>query len=430
MMPPATIETDFRADAGVPAPWLGRLVAWANSPAYLALADVLIVLAAAALPWSTTLPAIFVALWLPVVAPTIQWRELARQLAQPAFAFPLLLLALAIIGTLWSEVPWAARLRGITPAAKFWVIPFLLHQFRRSQRGVLVLIAFAISCSLLMILSWIVMFDPAFKITRTVSDGVPVKNYIDQSQEFALCAFALALPALTLLRSRRWLAAIGCLALITAFIADLLFVVSARTALLYMAVLLLLFASLHLSRRGMLALFVAVAVAAALVWNTSPYLRQRIADIAVEYQSYEKNTLASTAQRLNYWNKSIRFFAEAPLLGHGTGSIRQLFERDAAGQTGLRGEVVNNPHNQTLNVAVQWGFLGVILLYAMWLSHLRLFAESGLAAWIGLVVVTQNVVSSLLNSHLFDFHEGWIYVLGVGVAGGMRLRQLRTSEPG
>ena len=76
MMPPATIETDFRADAGVPAPWLGRLVAWTSSPAYLALADLLIVLAAAALPWSTTLPAIFVALWLPVVAPTIQ-RELS-----------------------------------------------------------------------------------------------------------------------------------------------------------------------------------------------------------------------------------------------------------------------------------------------------------------------------------------------------------------
>jgi len=30
--------------------------------------------------------------------------------------------------------------------------------------------------------------------------------------------------------------------------------------------------------------------------------------------------------------------------------------------------------------------------------------------------------SSLFNSHLFDFHEGWMYVLGVGIAGGMVLR--------
>ncbi len=55
----------------------------------------------------------------------------------------------------------------------------------------------------------------------------------------------------------------------------------------------------------------------------------------------------------------------------------------------------------------------------MWYFHLALFLERSFVAWIGLVVVVQNFVSSLVNSHLFDFHEGWIYVLGVGVAGGM-----------
>jgi hypothetical protein len=45
-----------------------------------------------------------------------------------------------------------------------------------------------------------------------------------------------------------------------------------------------------------------------------------------------------------------------------------------------------------------------------------------------LLVVVQNVVSSLLNSHLFDFHEGWMYVLGVGVAGGMMLGQRKRGE--
>ncbi|XSC47415.1 hypothetical protein ACF1BQ_019175 [Bradyrhizobium sp. RDT10] len=53
----------------------------------------------------------------------------------------------------------------------------------------------------------------------------------------------------------------------------------------------------------------------------------------------------------------MKFFAEAPLLGHGTGSIKAQFERDAAGRTGLDAEIVNNPHNQTLAVAVQWGWL-------------------------------------------------------------------------
>jgi len=57
----------------------------------------------------------------------------------------------------------------------------------------------------------------------------------------------------------------------------------------------------------------------------------------------------------------------------------------------------------------------------MWLLHLLLFRGEGLVAWIGLLVVVQNIFTSLFNSHIFDFHEGWMYVLGVGVAGGMVL---------
>jgi len=66
------------------------------------------------------------------------------------------------------------------------------------------------------------------------------------------------------------------------------------------------------------------------------------------------------------------------------------------------------------------------VLYAMWLSHLWLFRGEGLFNWIGLLVVVQNVFTSLFNSHLFDFHEGWMYVLGVGVAGGIVLKASGT----
>jgi O-antigen ligase len=55
--------------------------------------------------------------------------------------------------------------------------------------------------------------------------------------------------------------------------------------------------------------------------------------------------------------------------------------------------------------------------------HLLLFRGDGLIAWIGLLVVVQNIFTSLFNSHIFDFHEGWMYVLGVGVAGGTLLKR-------
>jgi O-antigen ligase len=67
------------------------------------------------------------------------------------------------------------------------------------------------------------------------------------------------------------------------------------------------------------------------------------------------------------------------------------------------------------------------VLYAMWWLHLLMFRGDGLVTWIGLLVVVQNILTSLFNSHLFDFHEGWIYVLGVGIAGGMTLK-VRSGE--
>ena len=52
-----------------------------------------------------------------------------------------------------------------------------------------------------------------------------------------------------------------------------------------------------------------------------------------------------------------------------------------------------------------------------------LFSGNGLASVIGAIVVAHNVVSSLLESYLFAFVPGWLYVFGVGVLGGMVLRQ-------
>lgn len=68
--------------------------------------------------------------------------------------------------------------------------------------------------------------------------------------------------------------------------------------------------------------------------------------------------------------------------------------------------------------------IGIVVLYAIWILHLLLFRGDGFAEWIGLLVVVQNIFTSLFNSHLFDFHEGWMYVIGVGVgvAGGMVIR--------
>jgi hypothetical protein len=407
-----------------------------RSPFWLLCVDIYPALVAASIPWSTTAVAVFMIMWFIVLIPILEPGSFLLSLKHPACFLPVAFFALAVLGMLWADDPWPVRLHGISPVAKLLAIPFLLYHFERSTRGMWVFIAFLVSCSLLMVMSWIVVFDPGLALRAIplkdyygVTDyGVPVKNQIDQSQEFALCAVALAYPIVTLLRSRRFLPAAWLIALCLNFVANMTFVIVSRTALVTMPIMLAVFALLHLKWRSVVIILCAAIAFGALAWAASPQLRWKAETARMDYQLYkEQNAATSIGLRLEFWHKSLRFLSEAPILGHGTGSIRGLFEAAAVAQSGAAAQVVGNPHNQTLNVGIQWGAIGIVVLYAMWLQHLLLFRGDGLATWIGLMVVVQNIFTSLFNSHLFDFNEGWMYVLGVGVAGGLLKRQRRCG---
>jgi O-antigen ligase len=408
------------------------LPVWRDPAVGVTVADIFAVLTALALPWSTSLTAIFALLWLATAAWILDYRIYFQSLKRPVCALPIALFALAAVGTLWSDASWGARLYALGPTLKLLVLPGLFYHFERSARGMWVFMAFLVSCALLMSISWVVAFAPDFtlKPAADASRGIFVKNYIDQSQEFALCAVALAYPIASLLRAGRiWLAAL-LIGLALGFVFNMALVTVSRTALVTMPIMLAMFAAMHLTWRSNLIILCIAILLAGSAWAISPQLRATTERFSRDYQIYkERNQPTSIGMRLEFWQKSLRFFAEAPIIGHGTGSTRGLFEQAATGPKVLAGgQVIGNPHNQTLNVAVQWGIVGVVILYAMWWSHLMLFRGEGLVAWIGLLVVVQNVFTSLFNSHLFDFHEGWMYVLGVGVAGGMTLRR-RLEEP-
>ena len=404
---------------------------WRDPAAWMTTADIVAVLLAAALPWSTSLVGIFAVALVVAMLPTIDAASLIESLKRPICAAPLALFVLALAGTLWSDARWGLRLYAVAPTAKLLLLPLLFHHFARSQRGLWVCVAFLVSCALMVVVSWIVLFFPDLTLKArgggVDAPGIFVKNYIDQSQEFALCAVALAFPIVSLAREKRIALALLVGALALGFLTNMMFVIVSRTALITIPIMLIVFAILHLRWQTSIATLAGAVVLVGLAWAASPLLQEKIGSIHSEYQAYmEQGSTTSVGERLEFWRKSLQFFAEAPIAGHGTGSTEGLFEQAAVGHTGVAAEVIRNPHNQTLNVAVQWGAIGVVVLYAMWLSHLVMFRGEGLANWIGLLVVVQNIFTSLFNSHIFDFHEGWMYVLGVGVAGGLALKMRET----
>ena len=393
------------------------------------IADGLVIAVAVALPWSTSATGILLVLWLLALIPTLDWPSVRRELLTPAGGLPVLLVLLGVLGTAWADVSLVERWKGLDSFFKLLAMPLLMTQFRRSGRGQGVFIGFLAACVALLIASVIVKMWPELPRGST-DDGVAVKGYIVQSAEFAICSAVLLHLAVEAIRARNWWRFAVWLVLVLGFLGDVAFIATSRTSLVVIPIFLLLYGAWQFRWKGFAVALVAGAIVFGALWTYSPYLRQRVISVSHESAEFEaQNIRTPSGERIMFWTESLRFIRSAPLIGHGTGSITEMFRQAAVGQSGARAEVSSNPHNQTFAVAIQLGLLGAAVLWAMWLSHLLLFRGGGLVEWIGLVLVVQNVVGSLFNSYLFDFTEGWIYVVGVGVAAGMmRQRSVETAR--
>jgi O-antigen ligase len=396
-------------------------------------ADWLAVGVAVSLPWSTSATAIFIVLWLIAVIPTLDAASLRRELTSAAGGLPVLLWLFALVGVLWAtQATWPERWNGLGGFHRLLLVPLLLAHFRQSGRGIWVLYGFFASVLVLLLLSWALIIIPGLPWRGKNPDipGVPVKDYILQSTEFLICAFALFGYAFEDVRAKRQRWAVGLIALATLFLCNIFFVVSGRTTLLIVPVLALLVGWRYFAWKGVVGAAVISCIVGIIVWFGSPYLHSRLETSASELQAYQQGDAPnSTGLHLEFLSKSLSFVATAPIFGHGTGSIPEEFRRAATGQNSATSVASVNPHNQIFAVAIQLGLTGAAILVAMWFAHFWLVTGSGLTAWLGLVVVVQNVISSLFNSSLFDFSEGWLYVFGVGVIGGMILRARDAVQP-
>jgi O-antigen ligase len=393
-------------------------------------ADGLAIALAVSLPWSTSATSVLAALWLVTLIPTLDPAALRRVLWTPAGGLPVLLWAFGLAGVLWSDAPLVERLDALGAFHKLLCIPLLMAQFERSHRAPWLMAGFLASCGLLLILSFALALFPDLPWRKTAMRGVPVKNYAAQSELFTICAFLLAELARQRWQQARGAAACGLAAAASAFLINIYVIATTRTALVVLPVLLVLLGFRWLRWRGGV---VAVAVALAfyaLAWVSSPFFHARVGTLMTEVADYNAtNQRSSAGERLEFWKKSLVFVAEAPVFGHGTGSITEQFRRAAVGESGASAVVSSNPHNQTLAVAIQLGLVGVAVLFALWAAHLWIFRGATLAAWVGFVIVIQNIVGSLFNSQLFDFTHGWAYVIGVGVCAGVLLGRSDAGAP-
>lgn len=387
------------------------------------LADGLAVGVVVALPWSTSVTGIFIAFWLVTVLTILDPVALKRELMTAAGGLPVTLCCLGVLGMLWADVDWAARVGGLGGFVRLLMIPLLLAQFRRSEHGGWIIVGFFISSAILLAVSFVLVLTPGLT-WRGRANGVPVHDYIFQGSVFLICGFGALGYAAVEGRRLGWRAASAVVVIGALFLANFAFAVISRIAVAVAPVLALLLGWRICRWKGVLGAALLAVVIGAIMLFGSPSLRERMNQSIGEIRAYRTADKAtSIGMHTAFLKESLEIIASAPIIGYGTGAIPKEFRQVTAGQSGAAAVATVNPHNQTFAVAIQLGLIGTLMLWAMWVAHLLLFRGEDVAAWLGVVVAVENIVSSTVHSHLFDFNNGWLYVFGVGVLGGMVLRK-------
>src|SRR5262249_50334701 len=158
---------------------------------------------------------------------------------------------------------------------------------------------------------------------------------ISQSAMFVVCIAMLVQFLVQELQKTRFdMAAVwGLLAIL--FLANILFIATSRTALVVLPIIFLLLGFRQFGLRGALGLIVVLGVVIAAAWPTSDYLRTRASNLLSEIRNYQSSdTRTSAGERIEFWRKSVRIIGDAPVIGHGTGTISDQFRQLAAPGSG------------------------------------------------------------------------------------------------
>jgi len=179
-----------------------------------------------------------------------------------------------------------------------------------------------------------------------------------------------------LLRERNWRTALWLASLAALFLANLLFVAASRADMVVVPFLVVLLGWRQFRWKGAIVACIAGGIMAAGLWTSSPYLHKRLNRVVEDVQAYRTTGVENdVGDHIEFLRKSMTFVQDAPFIGHGTGSIGDLFRRSAVGEVGSAGVATVNPHSQIFAVAIQLGLLGTAVLLAMWVAHYLLFSR-------------------------------------------------------
>lgn len=373
------------------------------------------VLAAFVLPFSTAGAnaafALFALLW--IASPHLVQRA-RRAWQDPVARAALALFALFVAGVAWSSASAADAWDLVLKYRKLVLLAMLLAVMGERRWQIAVIVAFAAGGAVAFLASLLIHFGVLPHSERGgPGNTVAFKNHITASWVSSLLFF-FALTGARWARSAALRALLAAAAVAAAV--HVLWLIIGRTGYLLLLALLLTWAALAAGwRRATLAVAIGSALLAVIALSSEPFV-QRVKATAAEIDGYRKSgELRSWGMRYEFMRAAKTIWLDAPILGHGSGSVPVEHARFLQAHPTPGVSVTSNLHGEFFELAAQLGVLGVGGFIWLLAAHGR--RALGLEPpWrdlaIGLLVAM--ALGSTFNSLLRDFTEGHAYVLLAG----------------
>jgi len=190
---------------------------------------------------------------------------------------------------------------------------------------------------------------------------------------------------------------------------NIFYIAPGRTGMLVSICLLFLFMVQRLSIKRCLVGFVILCSALALIYTTSENFSGRVSEVITEIKQYEPGkSRTSIGQRFDWYRSGLALIAEKPIVGHGTGAYPFVQNRGVATSEIKR---TDNPHNEYLFLAIQFGLIGLSLFLCLLFT--QIFFARGIFREKQMLlhgVILAIVSGSLINSLIFDSQQGHFYL--------------------
>jgi len=313
--------------------------------------------------------------------------------------------ALFLIGLSYTNVQRPIALQSLIKYSKFLLGFFLFSTFRNEKTAAYAFFSFLMAASITLLLSFIKFFGHWDLLHRFSSDSGVFKDHIFTGFLLGFTGYCFAVLAFSIKNAWRWLFVL--LFLLTVY--NVLFINLSRSGYVVLFSLMLLLAWQQFSWKGLLAgLLISIFLCGGLLFLPANF-KERFNLVHNEITQYEHGSFdTSVGLRLEFYHNSLKLLREHPWIGTGTGSFSQDYLAIAQNKQ----FATKNPHNEYLNIAVQFGLLGFVILLGMFIVHAwTSFRLQGLHQYFAQAVLVSIAVGSLFNSWLMDVTQGCFYVI-------------------